>query len=39
LLKSYRSLRSAMCSRVTSGFWADSLAKIAENGSVMSTGM
>jgi len=28
-----------MCSRVTSGFCADSLAKIAENGSATSTGM
>jgi hypothetical protein len=32
-------LSSAMCTRVTSGFCADNRAKIAENGSVMSTGM
>jgi hypothetical protein len=38
LLRSYRSFRSAMCSRVTCGFSADSLAKIDENGSVIATG-
>jgi hypothetical protein len=35
---SYRSLRTTMWSRSTAGFWADNRARIAENGSVMSTG-
>jgi hypothetical protein len=31
-------LRTTMWSRSTAGFWADNRARIAENGSVMSTG-